>query len=252
MDGGDGLDGRVGVVTGAARGIGLATAAALGAAGARVWVVDMDPGGVAEAAEELRAQGMSVQADCVDLRDEAAGADLVHRVAAAEGRIDFWVNNAGPAVLDPGGERSFGTGIQSSLVLTGELCRSVLPYMARQGHGAVVNVSSVAGIVSCGADWYSAAKAGVIGLTRELAVRYGSAGVRVNAVAPGVIETRRTERFRTDGRLQAKLTDGVALGRIGMPDEVASVVRFLVGDGASYVTGTTIVVDGGLLVSGLG
>jgi len=243
------LAGRFGVVTGAARGIGLASARALGASGATVIVADLDKAETHDAVALLRTEGVDAKAVVVDLNDPAAASSFVTTVTAEHDRLDFWVNNASAAVVDPAGADSFAAGIGASLTLTGVLCRLVLPIMEARGGGAVVNMSSLAAHIAVGSDWYSAAKAGVEGLTRDLAARYAPL-VRVNAIAPGLIETRRTERFQADPTAMERAIRHIPLGRFGSPAEVASVVRFLVGDGSSYITGATVVVDGGMLVSG--
>lgn len=242
------LSGRFAVVTGAARGIGLATARALGVDGATVLLVDRDEDETQATVAELRSGGVDATAAVIDVADAAAATALVEAVAESAPRLDIWVNNASAGVTDAAGAGSFEDGIRSSLVLTGTLCRLMLPMMEARGGGTVVNVSSLAGFVAVGSDWYSAAKAGLIGLTRELAVRHAPL-VRVNAVAPGIIKTRRTERYRADAEAAVRVNEKIPLGRLGTVDEVAAVIRFLAGDASSYITGECIIVDGGMYVT---
>jgi 3-oxoacyl-[acyl-carrier protein] reductase len=231
------LEGRIAIVTGGASGIGYATSRRLILAGASVWIVDMDKESTAQAADSLGPLGR-VHTFIADL----GGSDnrqrvIAHIVRECE-RIDILVNNAGPAAISPAGQASFTVGISQSLGMTGELCRLVSPIMVSQNQGSIVNVASIAAMVGGGSDWYSAAKAGIVGLTIHLAGELSSHNVRVNAVAPGVIDTPRTRILR---RQQADL----ATETIGSADEVAGVIAFLVSDDASHVTGTVVPIDGG-------
>jgi NAD(P)-dependent dehydrogenase (short-subunit alcohol dehydrogenase family) len=230
------------VVTGAARGIGFATARRLAREGLPVVLLDRDA-----AAAALREENLAADTVIADLGDLDATAAVVGELLERRPDLRYWVNNAG---LGPtGGQESFAEGIHGTLVITGALCRVVAPVLA-QRRGAIVNVSSLAAYTASGSDWYSAGKAGVIGLTQELAVAHAP-GLRVNAVVPGIVDTGRTVRFNEDPELRSRVENDLPLGRVGQPEEIASAVSFLLDDDASYVTGTTIRVDGGMSVRAL-
>nr|MDT0664182.1 SDR family oxidoreductase [Micromonospora sp. DSM 115978] len=235
------------VVTGGAQGIGLATVRRLAQDGAAVVMLDKDPDQAAVAQAQLAREGLDVDARVVDLGDLAAATETATDLLSTRTDVRYWVNNAslGPT----GGDDSFAEGVHGSLVLTGEICRVIGPPLAERG-GAIVNIASLAAITASGSDWYSAGKAGVLGLTRELAVRYAPT-LRVNAVAPGIIATNRTRSYREDAGRRERVESELPMHRLGEPAEIASVVSFLLSDDASYMTGTTTVVDGGLSIRGL-
>jgi len=235
------------VVTGAARGIGLAAARRLAAEGLAVVLVDRDADVVERAAGSLRADGHPVETRVVDLGDLDAATAAAHALLEGRSDIRYWVNNASLGPTD--GRESFAEGIHGTLVLTGALCRVVAPVLAERT-GAIVNVASLAAFAASGSDWYSAGKAGVLGLTRELAAQYAPS-LRVNAVAPGIIRTNRTVRYTDDPDLRALVQTHLPMRRVGRPEEIAGAISFLLDDDASYVTGTTITVDGGMSVRGL-
>ncbi len=236
--------GRVALVTGGASGIGAATARALAQEGARVVVVDLD-----------RERGAAVATACggelavTDVADAAALTATVARAAAAHGRLDILVSNAfaaaaGPiAQLEPAAwERTLAVTLTPAFTAL----RAALPHL--RGGGAVVHVASVSGLAGDrGLAAYNAAKAGLVNFTRAAALEVAAAGVRVNAVCPGLVDTPALARAlgRAPERAAA-LGAAVPLGRLGRPEEIAHAILFLASDEASYVTGTTLVVDGGL------
>jgi 2-hydroxycyclohexanecarboxyl-CoA dehydrogenase len=244
------LEGRIALVTGGASGIGAATARRLAAEGARVAVADVDDDGAREVAGEI--DGLAVHLDVADAASVGAG---VGEVASALGEIDVLVNNAGTdrfAFFVNTDEALWDFVLGVNLRGTIAVTHAVLDGMQRRGRGAIVNVASEAGRVgSQGSAVYSAAKAGVIGFTRAVARESSRFGVRVNAVAPGPIDTpllnaAPTELGEIGERLKAGMIAATSMRRIGQPEEVAATIAFLASDDASFITGQTINVSGGL------
>jgi 2-hydroxycyclohexanecarboxyl-CoA dehydrogenase len=244
------LGGRTALVTGGASGIGAATARRLAAEGARVGVVDINEDGAREVAREL--DGFGCALDVADAESARAG---VAQVVGELGEIDVLVNNAGTDRFsyfvhtdEELWDFVLGVNLRGVLAVT----HAVLPGMQERRAGAIVNVASEAGRVgSQGSAVYSAAKAGVIGFTKAIAREAARYRVRCNAVAPGPIETPLLNAApamlgELGERLKKAMVDSTALGRSGAPEEVAAAISFLAGDDASYVTGQTLNVSGGL------
>lgn len=252
------LAGRVALVTGASRGIGLAIARRLAARGASVACVattaENAAAGVRACAEAGPSgspgeDGPRYQAYGVDVADHAAVGELVQAVLAELGGLDILINNAGltrDQLLLRMSEEDFDRVIDVNLKGAFNFCRAAArPLM--KARGRIVSVSSVVGLQgNAGQANYAASKAGLIGLTRSLAKELAGRGVCVNAVAPGYIETDMTAGI--DQKAAAELAASIPLGRIGKAEEIAAAVEYLVGPGGSYVTGQVIVVDGGLSI----
>ncbi|HEX5465358.1 MAG TPA: SDR family oxidoreductase [Candidatus Limnocylindrales bacterium] len=246
---GTGLHSRVAIVTGAARGIGAATAEALAAAGATVVVTDVLDDEGAAFAERLEAGGSAVSYEHLDVTDEAAWAALVEQVQAAHGRLDILVNNAGIGTLADVEEETLQGWSQTIAVdQTGVWLgmRAVVPAMRASGGGSIVNVSSIFGAVGGfgGSVAYHAAKGAVRLMTKNAALRYATEGIRVNSVHPGFIDTPMIAGI-PDTPLGPAILAATPMARLGRPEEVAAVIRFLASDDASYVTGAEYFVDGG-------
>jgi len=247
------LVGRTAFVTGAARGIGAAVAHRLGAAGAAVAVVDRDVVAAHVTASQLTDKGLKAIAIGCDVADEREVEAAVSRTADELGAPTILVNNAGVLrdnLLHKTSLDDWDT-VMSVHLRGAFLCsRSVAAHMSKAGHGRIVNVSSVSALGNRGQSNYSAAKAGVQGLTRTLAIELGPYGVTVNAVGPGFIRTDMTDR--TAGRiglspveLQERSAEVTPMGRVGEPQDVAELIFFLASDRSSFITGQTIYVDGG-------
>jgi 3-oxoacyl-[acyl-carrier protein] reductase len=242
------MAGRAGVVTGGAQGIGLAIAAALVREGAAVVLADLDLETAKASAEELTAAGPGKAIACAcDVTSEEQVNAAVAACTDAFGSLDFWVNNAGitrDKTLRNMSLDDFRQVIDIHLIGGWLGTRAAAAVMREQGRGAMVNISSISGKVgNPGQTNYSAAKAGLIGLTKAAAKELGRYGIRVNAVQPGLIKTRMTEAMKQDV-YQARIAE-IPLGRAGETDEVAEVVLFLLSDRSSYMTGTVLEIGGG-------
>jgi len=246
---------RNAIVTGAAQGMGLAIAKALHREGARVLLTDVNEDGVRAAAREIDPTGVRAEGKRGDVAKADEVQALVKEIKARWSTIDILVNNAGgalhtPHVLEDIQEKDWNLVVDVNLKGTFLCCQAVIPEMAKQGKGAIVNMSALAGHwrASLAGVQYVAAKAGVEGLTRQLAYDWGKAGVRINAIAPTVTLTG----YRIQGLWEAKSAEekkkvisAIPLGRLGTMEEVASVVVFLASDESSFITGVTIDVNGG-------
>ncbi|MFI7037647.1 glucose 1-dehydrogenase [Microbispora rosea] len=245
--------GKFAVVTGAARGIGAAIARRLAAEGAAVACVDLTADRCASIVDEITVTGGRAVAFGCDVSDSAQVEALVPGVMAEFGRIDVLVNNAGLTrdnLLFRMSEEDWDKVVDVNLKSVFLVSRAVQKHMVEQRSGAIVNLSSRSALGNRGQANYSAAKAGIQGLTATMAIELGPFGVRVNAVAPGYVVTPMTEATAvrlgaTPEEHQAAVAQGVPLRRVGQPTEVASVVAFFASDDASYVTGQTLYVNGG-------
>ncbi|HWI74686.1 MAG TPA: glucose 1-dehydrogenase [Baekduia sp.] len=246
------LDGKAVWITGAGRGIGRALAYAFAGLGAELLLMGRTAATLEAVADEVRAAGgvaLTVAGSVADAADVAAAADLAGRTWD---RLDGLVNNAG---ISPSYDRServdpegFSDVLDVNLTGTLRCCQAAFGMMAETGGGAIVNLSSVHG--ATGHERlaaYAASKGGVELLTRTLAVEWAGRGVRVNALAPGYLETDMTAGLREHDRLNAGLLGKIPMGRFGSPAEVVGAAAFLLSDAAAYVTGTTLVADGGWL-----
>lgn len=245
------LNGSVAVVTGAASGMGAATARLLAAAGAAVAVTDITADGAGAVAERIVAEGGKAGAWKLDVTDAACIQQTADAIARELGGIDVLVNNAGisrPLPIDaPGYEANWDLHLNVLLTAHQRLIRAALPYLRRSKAARIVNIASTEALgATSGFSAYSAAKAGVTGLTRGLAVELGREGITVNCICPGPVETGMTETLSEE----AKATYAhrrTALRRYGLPVEVAHMTLSLCAPAASFVTGATIPVDGGLM-----
>jgi 3-oxoacyl-[acyl-carrier protein] reductase len=243
------------IVTGAARGMGFAIARALYQEGARIALLDVDEKGVTEAALQLDSNNGRVIGRKIDVTNKAEVNDLIQEMKGLWGNIDILINNAGgalntPYVLQEIEEKDWDLVIDVNLKGTFLCCQSVIPEMVKQGGGVIVNISALAGHwrASLAGVQYTAAKAGVEGLTRQLAYDWGKYEIRVNAVAPTVTLTGERVQGLWEGKSgeeKKKVLSAIPLGRLGTPEEVASVVVFLASKESSYITGITIDVNGG-------
>jgi NAD(P)-dependent dehydrogenase (short-subunit alcohol dehydrogenase family) len=243
------LRNRVCVVTGAGGGIGRATATALARAGARVVLLDRNAGTAEAARDSIRAEG--AEAICIpcDAADPASVEAAAHGTADTFGGADILVNNAG--LLQPGPLESLSFADWNYLLsvnLTGYfLCAQTFARQMRQrGGGTIVHVASIAGHYATGfSGAYSVAKAGIIMLSRQIAVEWGTHGIRSNVVSPGMILTPLSHAFYEQPGVTERRSAVVPAGRIGQPEDVAAAVLFLAGPRANYITGDEITVDGG-------
>jgi 3-oxoacyl-[acyl-carrier protein] reductase len=239
---------QVAVITGGARGIGLGIATVLADAGARVVLADLDLDAAEQSAERLRARGLAADGMAADVTDRASVDALAARVAAAYGRIDILAANAGiypstelAEIDDAIWDRVMDINVKGAL----HAVQACLPHMLERGYGRIVMSSSITGPITgqAGFAHYGASKAALLGLMRSVAVEVATRGVTVNAVMPGNVETPglgdTSEEHRT------RMLSAIPMGRFGTPEDVGYAVRYLASPEAAYMTGQTLVIDGG-------
>ena len=235
------LESKVAVITGAARGIGAATARRFVEEGARVVVWDREPPAAGVLPER------NARFAPVDVTDRAAVDAATQDAIAQEGAVDILINNAG--IIRDGFASMLSLDEWESVLrvnLTGTFlpCRSLIPHLRERRRGRIINTASTSAFGNRGQSNYAASKAGVIGLTRTLALELGRDGITVNCVAPGTIDT---EMFaRVPEKVREKFLARIPLGRLGRPDDVAALHAFLASEDAAYITGQTLICDGGL------
>jgi NAD(P)-dependent dehydrogenase (short-subunit alcohol dehydrogenase family) len=246
------LNGKVALVTGAGSGLGEAIALAFAKAGATLALLDLNEAAARATLESAGSKGMTAAAD---VADGAAVLGAIEAVMRQVGPVDVVVNNAGITGLGPP-KLTHETAVEEwervvAVNLTGPflVCRAVLPSMLERGTGVVVNVASAAGVVSVdGRSPYVTSKAGLIHLTRNIAVEYAERGIRANALCPGWMDTPLTRWRLDDPELASRLRATIPMGRAAAPGEIADAALFLACDASRYMTGQTLVLDGGWTV----
>jgi meso-butanediol dehydrogenase/(S,S)-butanediol dehydrogenase/diacetyl reductase len=247
---GSSFEGKVAVITGAASGIGAATARRLAGGGAKLLLSDLEESAGQELVAELSSQGVAAGFRRTDVADAAAVDALMQTAVDRLGRLDILVNNAGIGAYGktPDLELSAWRAV-IEVDLNGVFygCRAAIPHMRRSGGGAIVNTASISGFFGdYGLCAYNAAKGGVILYTRTAAIDHAGENIRVNAVCPGPVDTPMLAPVLAVPGAQEEYAKLIPMGRVGQPDEIAAAIEFLASDDASYITGTTITVDGGV------
>jgi NAD(P)-dependent dehydrogenase (short-subunit alcohol dehydrogenase family) len=247
------LDDKVAVITGGTGAMGLATARRFVAAGAKVVLADISPAG-GQAVDQLRQDGgdaVFVQADVTSPHDVQ---QLMAEARSWAGRIDVLFNNAGigpptEKIVTEMPEEVWDQVLAVNLTGVFLCCKYGIPYLVERGGGSVINTASIAGLranTTLPSTAYTVSKAGVIALTKQCAVDYAKYHVRVNAVCPGPIDTPIIAPFMSDPEVKERFSSKVPLGRIGEPTDVASLVLFLASEESSWITGSAVVIDGGI------
>lgn len=251
----DKLDGRVALITGAATGIGRAAALLLAREGARVVIGDVNESGAAETVEAVASEGGAALYRCCDVSQEEDLAALVGATEEEYGRLDVVFGNAGllrTSPLEDLSTEEFSRHLAINLTANFLLAKYAAPAMRRQGGGSIIFTASAGGLRGTrGSIAYNASKGGVVNMTRSLADELAPHNIRVNCICPGWVDTPFNEPFWSHAgpRAEGEVLRGIPLRRQCAPEEVAPAVLFLAGDGASYITGHALVIDGGMLAT---
>jgi NAD(P)-dependent dehydrogenase (short-subunit alcohol dehydrogenase family) len=247
------LSGKVAIVTGAGSGIGAAIAQTLAQAGARVFATDLDPSTAASTADAIRTTGGFAEHLTLDVTSETSCAEAARLVGAAHGALDVLINNAGVGhvgtMLTTGGadlDRLYAVNVRGVFNVT----KVFLPAMLERGRGSIVNIASVGGLVGIKDRLaYCTTKAAVVGLTRSMALDHAAAGVRVNCICPGRVQTpfveARLREYPDPEKAYRQMCATQAVGRMGRPEEIAAAALYLASDEAAFVTGSALMIDGG-------
>ncbi len=242
------LDGRIALVFGGANGIGKGGVLALADRGATVWIADLDASGGNAVADEIRAAGGGAHHITTNILEPGSIAAAFDAVEHEHGRLDVVVNSAG--LIAHEGEEVFRRNIEMLLMPVYQSSVLAIEAMSRGGSGSIINISSISGVTgSIGSPGYGPAKHGVVGLTKDFALSSAKLGIRVNAVCPGYVRTQQTTRYAPDDAASDALINEklrVPMKRWGEPSEIGAVIGFLASDEASFMTGSIVVVDGGL------
>jgi NAD(P)-dependent dehydrogenase (short-subunit alcohol dehydrogenase family) len=231
------LTGKVAIVSGARRGIGRAIALRLAKGGARVVVTDISKEDCQKVVDEIQQLGNDGLALKLDVTDEENIKEVIRITKETFGRIDILVNNAGIFI-----QEELDINLKGAILCT----KNVIPEMKQQNYGKIVTIASIAGFVGFDvSSVYCATKGGLIAMTKELAMELGQYKINVNAVAPGVIATDMTKDILSNEKVKEALLSKIPYGRVGEPNDIANAVAFLASDEAEYITGHTLVVDGG-------
>ncbi|NQU41360.1 MAG: 3-oxoacyl-[acyl-carrier-protein] reductase [Lentisphaerae bacterium] len=244
------LDGKVAVVTGAARGIGAAIAVRLATEGADIALCDLQVDWLAETAEAVKKTGRKVACFSVDVSNADGVTEAVKAILSEYGGVDILINNAGitrDGLMMRMSEEDWDAVLDVNLKGTFLVTRALSRPMMKRRAGTIVNIASIIGLIgNAGQCNYAASKAGVIALTKSAAKELASRNIRVNAVAPGFIQSKMTDALSEDVR--DRMMGNIPMQRFGSPDDVANVVMFLAGDASAYMTGQVLTVSGGMVM----
>jgi 3-oxoacyl-[acyl-carrier protein] reductase len=249
------LDGRVALVVGASRGIGLAIGAALGEAGAEVVLTARNPATVDSAAEQLRSRGIGAYGVAADATIEAELDEVLRFIEQRWSRLDVLVNNVGVAPFaSPIADtrpRGFATNLDRNLMPVVNALHAAEPLLRRSDAGCVLTIASTGALIPCpDMAYYGAAKAASVSLNRTAALEWAPNGIRVNVLAPGWVRTDLSARQHEDAETSSAIVTSIPLGRWGEPADIADAALFLCSHAARYITGAILVVDGGLTLQG--